>query len=205
MPQGKATWPAYWTCGDNWPLQGEFDIIEGVDDSASNLVSLHTGPNCQMPKSGLDMSGSATAWDCDASSKHSQGCSVRNTASQPFGPDFNSQGGGWYATERTDSSFKVWYWARNDPNVPKDVRDNTGSASPSEWGQPTAAFMSSDSCDLSKQFGPHIFIINLTLCGDWAGGKFDGGKDACNSFVSDHPEAFKDAYWDINRLSVYEH
>lgn len=31
-----------WTLGPNWPYNGEIDIIEGVNDAAYNIMSLHT-------------------------------------------------------------------------------------------------------------------------------------------------------------------
>lgn len=43
MPGGICgTWPAHWTLGPNWPTNGEIDIIEGVNNAADNLMSLHT-------------------------------------------------------------------------------------------------------------------------------------------------------------------
>lgn len=79
---------------------------------------------------------------------------------------FNQNGGGWYATERTESSLKVWFWGRGDASVPDEVRAPTGTdgaVQPLTWGTPTAVFVS-DSCDLAAMFGPNAFIINLTLC-----------------------------------------
>ncbi|KZV78132.1 hypothetical protein EXIGLDRAFT_784265, partial [Exidia glandulosa HHB12029] len=116
---------------------------------------------------------------------------------------FNQAGGGWYATERTEHTLSVWFWSRGDSRVPADVRENKGSVSPSKWGKPTAVFVS-DSCDISQKYGPNMFIINLTLCGDWAGSRYPGGKNACVKHVNENPSAFNDAYWDIARLSVYE-
>ena len=48
MPTGPGSWPAFWACGDNWPNNGEIDILEGVDGGASNHMALHTNQGCRM-------------------------------------------------------------------------------------------------------------------------------------------------------------
>ena len=30
MPAGSALWPAWWTDGQNWPSDGEIDVVEGI-------------------------------------------------------------------------------------------------------------------------------------------------------------------------------
>lgn len=48
------------------------------------------------------------------------------------------------------------------------------------------------------------------LCGDWAGNVFANypicaAKAAsCVDFVAEHPSAFRDAYWSINSVAVYQ-
>ncbi|KZV80203.1 hypothetical protein EXIGLDRAFT_733435 [Exidia glandulosa HHB12029] len=212
MPEGMATWPAYWMMGGKWPEGGEFDIIEGVNDSPPNAMSLHTAVNssCLLSNdtdSSL-MKGTPDQKQC-AWTIDNTGCGFKDTNSHSFGPAFNERGGGWYATERTPSSLKVWFWSRNDPKVPQDVREDSGTVSPSTWGLPTASFTSSSiSCDISENFQPHRFIINIELCVSLtsmqAGAVFPGGPDACVKHVNENPDAFKDAYWDIARLSVYK-
>jgi hypothetical protein len=50
MPQGCGTWPATWEVEENnWPLGGEVDIVEGVNDVGPNSATLHTSPGCTMP------------------------------------------------------------------------------------------------------------------------------------------------------------
>jgi hypothetical protein len=40
---------AAWETGDNWPVSGEVDVLEGVNDEGPNLSSLHTNYGCTMP------------------------------------------------------------------------------------------------------------------------------------------------------------
>lgn len=49
MPVGCATWPAWWQNGPNWPIGGEIDILEGVNNFKINQVSVHTDNGCTMP------------------------------------------------------------------------------------------------------------------------------------------------------------
>jgi hypothetical protein len=72
MPEGCATWPAWWTLSASgpWPHGGEIDIIEGgsrrvfplytlgftlhslgVNRNNQNLASMHTSPGCTMSQS----------------------------------------------------------------------------------------------------------------------------------------------------------
>ena len=44
------TWPAVWEVGDDWPNQGEVDILEGVNDQGPDQATLHTAAGCSMPK-----------------------------------------------------------------------------------------------------------------------------------------------------------
>lgn len=205
MPEGAGTWPAYWMNGANWPNGGEWDIVEGVNDGDSNLSSLHTSPGCTQGKSSARlMKGDVTNAECNAHANSNTGCGVATDSPRSFGPKFNSAGGGWYATERTEDRLSVWFWSRADSQVPEDVRNNTGSVSPSQWGKPTAVFTSGKSCNIKEKFSENKFIINLTLCGDWAGNTFPGGKAKCEQHVNENPSAYKNAYWDIARLNIYE-
>ena len=44
MPIGRGLWFAFWMIsGQNWPQDGEIDIMEGVGFEARNLAAVHSG------------------------------------------------------------------------------------------------------------------------------------------------------------------
>lgn len=58
------TWPSFWSLGGTgtWPMSGEIDIIELVNDVSNNLNSLHTLPGCTI--AGADETGTLLSSDC---------------------------------------------------------------------------------------------------------------------------------------------
>ncbi|TFK50003.1 endo-1,3(4)-beta-glucanase-like protein [Heliocybe sulcata] len=205
MPQGCATWPAVWeTLESDWPNAGEVDIVEGVNDQTPNQSTLHTSAGCTMPD-GIAQTGTVSSQDCNVADNGNSGCGVKAPSTNSYGPDFNSNGGGWYAMERTTSFIKVWFWARNDGSVPSDMSSGATTVDTDNWGEPTAYFPNTD-CDLASHFGENNIIINLTLCGDWAGAVFnaDGCPGDCTTYVNENPSAFSQAYFDFAAARVYE-
>ncbi|KDQ07526.1 glycoside hydrolase family 16 protein [Botryobasidium botryosum FD-172 SS1] len=204
MPVGCGTWPAFWTVGNNWPNGGEIDIIEGVNDQGPNLSSLHTSSGCTMPAS-RSQTGTTTSTNCDANVNGNEGCGVRYTKASSYGPSLNSAGGGWFAMERSPSGILVWHWARNE-SPPNEVRSGTGTINTDTWGTPVARFPNTQ-CDLNSKFAAHNIVINLTLCGDWAGNASvysqSGCPGSCVDYVNNNPGAFVNAYWDIASVRVY--
>ncbi|EIN06365.1 endo-1,3(4)-beta-glucanase-like protein [Punctularia strigosozonata HHB-11173 SS5] len=206
MPQGCATWPAAWeTLESDWPASGEIDIVEGVNDVEPNASTLHTSSNCTMPET-RSQTGTTVSTNCDVDFNYNAGCGVQAPATNSYGPAFNAAGGGWYAMERTNKFIKVWFWPRNSKFVPLDVYSGSPIIDTTFWGTPYASFPSTSTCDLEAKFGENNIIINLTLCGDWAGAVFtsNGCGASCTDYVNRNPAAFVDAYWDFARLSVYE-
>ncbi|KAH0581301.1 hypothetical protein H2248_012398 [Termitomyces sp. 'cryptogamus'] len=206
MPRGCGTWPAIWTVGADWPNQGEIDIVEGVNDMGPNTATLHTNAGCTMPSS-RRQSGTATGNNCDSAVMNNAGCGVKFSDSRSYGPAFNSNGGGWFAMERTSSFIKVWFWSRTATNVPSDVKNGITSVNTDNWGTPVAHFPSS-SCPIGNKFGPHNIVINLTFCGDWAGSSSvyaaSGCPSTCVDYVNNNPSAFINAYFDFQWLKIYE-
>jgi len=200
MPHGPTVWPAYWTVGPNWPNGGEIDILEGVGDSTTNQITLHTSAGCSLDTSLTNQfSGKHTSTtDCKSGNGANNGCGVTVTAANVYGHNFNMIAGGVYAHIVADSGIKVWHFPRTA--IPADI--TAKKPNPNNWGKP-AAFFSSSSCDISQHFQDHVLTFDTTLCGDWAGAAFPGGPSACAAAVAD-PSNFKNAKWMLNYVSVYE-
>ena len=211
MPGGVCgTWPAFWMVGPDWPNQGEIDIIEGVNDQQSNDMTLHTGPGCTIGGGGSvgtksAFTGSLESTSCVSGAGDNQGCQISTADTSSYGTGFNKNGGGVYATEWTSSAISIYFFPRG--SVPSDVTG--GSPNPSSWGEPMAVF--SGGCDMSTSFTNQQIVFDTTFCGDWAGQVWDGstcasksGGSTCENYVANNPAAFKDAYWTVNGLKVYQ-
>lgn len=201
MPHGCGTWPAWWTCGPDWPYHGEIDIIEGVHDSTANLQTLHTSSDCSMPADGSSFTGSWQSTNCDVWQTGNAGCSIQGAS---YGAPFNANQGGVYAMEWANDHIQVFFFPRG--SIPSDVLSL--SPRPETWGKPTGYWPLGSNCAASH-FDSHQIIFDNTFCGDWAGNTFASAcpqlaSQTCNSYVQNNPAAFQDAYWLINTLRVYE-
>ncbi|KDQ60271.1 glycoside hydrolase family 16 protein [Jaapia argillacea MUCL 33604] len=210
LPWGCSVWPAYWTKGPVWPDNGEIDIIEGVNLQQTNGAELHTSPGCTHPLT-VNTSqelGVPSVVDCSTPN----GCTVAESKPDSFGPLFNNASGGVWATSFDATGIFIWFWSR--PNVPASVTALT-STSPltdiSDWGTPSMAFTSA-TCEIPKFFTPQQVVIDITLCGGWAGipGVYTadcgttGPTGICyNDSVVGAGSKFDQAYFEINFLRAY--
>jgi len=207
MPTGRGTWPAYWMVGPNWPTGGEIDIIEGANDIAPNLVTIHTTPGCTMDgMTNRTQTGRVKANDCNAYVNGNVGCGVNGVTGNDFGPKLNQYNGGYFAYQQTDDEVKVWFWKRYTAGIPADIMDShRKSVDPSNWGVPVAHFSSSNTCNLKEKLKPMKIVMNLTFCGGFAGHTFvPGGTLACEEWVRNNPAEFREAYWKVYGLRIYE-
>jgi len=206
MPQGCSTWPAFWTTSSTvaWPDAGEIDIIEGVNDESPNASTLHTTAGCTMSNSTITQTGTLKTTDCNWQDNSNAGCGTVPNKPNNYGPALNSVGGGWYVMERTTTHINIWFWARNDATVPSAIKNAAGTVDVSTFGEPYANFVN-NSCNMNTYFGPEAIIINLTLCGDWAGNVYPSTcPSTCVDYVNNQPAAFANAYWDIAGVWVYQ-
>jgi len=198
MPTGCGTWPAWWTVGPNWPNEGEIDIIEGVNKGTVDQSTLHTNAGCNMNNDNSSMfTGHLVGKNCLGNT----GCGITASANS-YGAPFNSGRGGVYATEWTQTYIKMWFFARGA--IPGDMTSQ--SPNPNNWGKPFAYFPLGNDCP-NSHFKDHTMVINLTFCGDWAGAVFNGQcpglGNNCGDYVKKNPQAFTEAYWLINYVTVY--
>jgi len=197
MPTGCGTWPAWWLCGPNWPAGGEIDIIEGVNVQTADQVTLHTNAGCTMTANSSAFTGHMVGANCLGNS----GCGIVAGANTYGGP-FNQNQGGVFALEWTPNHIQSFFFPRS--NIPGNI--GSGMPDPSSWGKPFAYFGLGPNCPASH-FHDHHMIINLTFCGDWAGNVFNAqcaGKGTCNTYVGKTPGDFKNAFWAIKYVKVYQ-
>lgn len=197
------TWPAFWSVGRNWPGDGEIDILEGVNLQEHNEVVMHTSGTCSIKDEG--MTGVVNATGC-GEELGPVGCVIEGHKGS-YGTPFNKQGGGVYAMEWTEEHLKIWFFPRH--SIPSSISE--GKPDVTEFGMPMALVQ--DGCDVANSFKPQSFVFDVTFCGDWAGGVFgDSGCplsssdsfQSCADFVAHHPAAFKETYWEINSVKVYQ-
>jgi hypothetical protein len=151
------------------------------------------------------MLGSAETMNCDVKAPDqwpNQGCGVKTPRS--FGHALNERGGAVVVMEWTSTTIKIWQFFDRSA-LPADLQSE--SPNPKAWTvQPDALFQDLQ-CPINKIFRDHVLIINTSLCGDWAGNTYGASTCpgiSCNAFVSNNPEAFRDAYWAIRSLRIYQ-
>lgn len=224
LPQGLAVWPAFWlTNADNWPCDGEIDIIEYVNSvdaaSSNNASSLHTAPGCSQPGSKNPDCNSTFdgAPNCKcggvAVNCPDQGC-VKSGGIGGFG--YNQAGGGMYACELTPGGVvTIWYFPTSQ--IPADIE--SGNPVPANWPVTGGSQKVSFSSPCPGKFSQLQIVLNTTLCGAFAGGTFPGQGgapppvsgapprkpwDYCNYYVAQSSNTFADAYWTIDYLKVFQ-
>ncbi|OAG34894.1 hypothetical protein AYO21_10944 [Fonsecaea monophora] len=214
MPGGICgSWPAYWLVGPQWPDNGEIDILEGISLQPVNKMVLHTKAHLMVSNisdpsvanaTGMQMQGTFTSLDCSTDITGNPGCAASGT-NNSFGKAFNDDGGGVVATEYGPQWISIWNFGRDE--IPADAF--SGSPNPETWRTPDAHFMSADGGPLSEYFSNLRIVINTALCGDWTNGDWANSECAtlaptCQDYVANNPQAFKEAYWLIGGIQVYQ-
>ncbi|RAL65983.1 hypothetical protein DID88_005644 [Monilinia fructigena] len=169
------TWPAFRTVNSsNYPQYGEIDILENVNEKT--MLPLHA--------------------------------LVTNTDPNSYGTPFNDNGGGVYAMQWTSDVIRIWNFGPD--TIPADI--TAGTPDPSTWTLP--AFTTEGGvCNIDELFANHKIVFDTSFCGGYAGKTefwqettcYDAEKyPTCDSYVRANPAAYKEAYWLINSVKVYQ-
>ncbi|WRT63407.1 uncharacterized protein IL334_000312 [Kwoniella shivajii] len=198
MPWGCGVWPAFWTLGYNgeWPSTGEIDIIEGIQAMTNN----HTLPGCEINQSPGMYTGSLGNTVCDSTTGGS-GCTIVSSSDSSFGMPFNAAGGGVFAMLWTGDGIRMWDW--NRAQIPSDIKSDTPD--PTTWGTSRAAWDAS-TCDPGKYFQAQVLVLNIDLCGVWAGALYSSYPycpGTCAEYISD-PKNLNNTVMLLNYIKVYQ-
>lgn len=230
VPYGCGVWPAFWTAAlGTWPDGGEIDIFEGVNRQETNQYAVHTsGDGCYADFS-QPMLGQPGADNCSIGANYGAGCTVKDKNQNSYGPAFQQAGGGAYIMEFTKDFIKIWFKTRTE--LPESMKADAKEINTDELGEPTAYYANSR-CNIEKFFKPQSIIIDITMCGVWAGAK-DTLQQTCLSLgergfdlnapldkrvlsansteescylkyvINDQKEHLKDAYFELNYINIF--
>jgi len=181
VPFGCGLWPAFWMSGiyGPWPNNGELDILEYVNDMTSQ-TSLHTGVRnkCKLDGAKLTMPNCTAFYDlnrmnydCTTNYPTNLGCAA-NRWPVPSPAEWNVNPV-TFAIERTERFVKIFRIPNHE--LPKNLLEN--NPQPDTWDKwivgyyPLAA--SWECPNPADVMSPQQLILNINMCGDWAGKIWD--------------------------------
>jgi hypothetical protein len=154
MPAGCGVWPAFWLTDEaNWPVNGEIDIVEGVNYQSAAKTALHSTQGCSMDD--IPMGVKTGSWDtavgipdkdtgipdmtlryatnCFVYDPHqwlNQGCVAVDLEGGSLGVPLNRKGGGVYVLEWDPiyRHIRTWVFAPHT-RVPENLRETISTAS----------------------------------------------------------------------------
>jgi len=204
VPFGCSVWPAWWSQAPNWPQGGEIDTFEGVNQVTMNQMALHTNTGCNLDQSSASLTGIVNSTDCAAADNSNQGCVVTNPSTQSYGAAFAQAGGGVFVTEFAEKGISIWFFTRS--SVPSSLQNGTGNIDTSTLGTPVANYPS-QGCNPATFFEPQHLIIDITLCGEFAGNAQVFAQTCTgtcyNDYVIGPPSTYDNAYFEIKSIRAY--
>ncbi|KAI0777301.1 concanavalin A-like lectin/glucanase domain-containing protein [Trametes elegans] len=198
LPYGCSVWPAFWSKGPKWPDNGEIDIVEGINLMKDNQMAVHTTWGCTTSDS-IVQTGNIGVTDCSQGA----GCTVHENKANSFGEGFANAGGGVWATQYDVAGIFIWYWSR--PDVPQELTSNASTIDTTKWGTPSAAFPVTPQCNVTQFFTPQQLVLDIALCGDWAGveGIYRSTCSGTCDVTGPGSPAYDNAWFEINYLRAY--
>jgi hypothetical protein len=177
-----------------------------VNNQPANSFILHTSMNCNMYNVKQSMTGNTGYSNCTlhpANQPANTGCSINVPGTNNYGSGFNQNGGGIYALLWQTTGIQIFFFPRNA--IPSNLQNSGNTPTPETWGSPVADYPFGNNCS-PESFGTMKIVINLDFCGGWASSSdtYKTCPGQCNTYVQNTPNAFDEAYWDINYLRVYK-
>lgn len=72
------------------------------------------------------------------------------------------------AVELRNEGIRMWQWARSAVPAGLEADGTGGVPDPSAWGTATSDFPNTE-CDIGARFRNQSIVVNISLCGVWAG------------------------------------
>ena len=154
IPVGCGAWPAFWLTDEaNWPVNGEIDIVEGVNFQDEAKTALHTTRGCDMKdvpvgtmtgiwdtavgipdkKTGIPDMTYREARNCYVYDPHqwlNQGCVAIDADGGSLGKPLNEKGGGIFVLEWDPAYRHIRTWVFSPhTTVPENLVDAIRTAS----------------------------------------------------------------------------
>lgn len=157
-------------------------FLEGVNLNENNQITVHTGGSCSL-SSDLNVNAKVINTQCQTTAATNDGCAYEVNDPTSFGHGFNEQAGGVIAHLWNNDGISVWWIPRSQ--ITQDIIEYRPD--PSQWGTPVAVFPADPGCDLIHEMFDHSIILDITLCGDWAGNTYAGSgcPGTCAEAVAD--------------------
>jgi hypothetical protein len=164
-------------------------------------MALHTQAGCTQA-TGVTQTGKTGQVNCDTGS----GCTVIDANADSYGAPLAAAGGGAWILEFATTGINIWFFSR--AHVPPSLSSN--SIDTSTFGTPSGSWPAS-SCDPSQFFDKQEIVIDITLCGDWAGApsvleatcpKLQGTNTCYTTYVL-NPANYDEAYFEIASVKLF--
>ncbi|KAF7325178.1 GH16 domain-containing protein [Mycena kentingensis (nom. inval.)] len=206
MPFGCSVWPSIWLNGvleegQVWPQAGEMDLVEAINLMERNQMALHSYEGCVQPQNVAQL-GTTLKHDCNDTT--ASGCTVAETKANSYGPGFNNAGGGAFALQFDVAGVFMWFWSRADipHSILESSADQSTGMSLTDWGPPSAAYPAGPGgCNITQFFPAQRLVLDITLCGLWAGIPEIYAEDCKGSCFADqiagNGSNYADAYFEI--------
>ncbi|EEB90837.1 hypothetical protein MPER_10907 [Moniliophthora perniciosa FA553] len=170
---------------------------------ANNQMALHTNDGCKQVNP-VQSSTLINSTDCSHLANQNEGCVVTDPSQQSYGATFAASGGGVFVTEFAESGISVWFFTRD--LVPDSIKSNSSSLDTSALGTPVANWPNGG-CSMNEFFSAQNLILDITLCGDFAGAA-NVFSQTCsgrcyNDYVIGSPSTYDNAFFDIASIRVY--